>query len=87
MSKPIPLQTTPVASKKRLRATLVEISRLIEALPEPVCVAFEKTGIVTSWRTQVETLTTLSAQVSIAASVFGDVSAMVVKVRQVVKLR
>ncbi len=45
-----------VPSKTRLLATLAECSRIVKGLPDPVCTVLEKTGVVASWRLQLETL-------------------------------
>jgi hypothetical protein len=45
-----------VPAKARLRATVREIGRIVESLPEPVCAAVEATGLLNQWRQQLETL-------------------------------
>ena len=72
-----------VPSKTRLVATLKECVRLVESLPDPVCVVLEKSGVVASWRLQLDTLTratglagtsiTAGDVVSVAQQILGAV--------------
>jgi hypothetical protein len=45
-----------VPSKTRLRATIRELDRLIGEMPDALCTAIEASGVVASWRLQLESL-------------------------------
>jgi hypothetical protein len=44
------------SAKARIKATLRETIRLVDGLPEPVCLVLEKSGICNGWREQIGTL-------------------------------
>jgi hypothetical protein len=63
------LRTLRIPAKRRLLATLKECERVVAALPDPVCEALEASGIVSSWRSQLETLGGVGQRVMSAAEV------------------
>jgi hypothetical protein len=78
------LTATPVPSKQRLQATIKELSRLVNQLPEPVCGALEKSGLVGTWRTQLESLVKASGAVTHTLGTAGDVMNIVNVIRKAV---
>lgn len=50
------LLVKPIPAKRRLRATLAEMDRLVDSMPDGMCEVLERTGLVSSWREQIATL-------------------------------
>ena len=47
-----------------MRATLREIGRLVDDLPEPVCQSLEAIGLFKSWREQIASLDNVTKRMS-----------------------
>ena len=63
------LLPAPVSAKSRLQATLAEMSRAVETMPEPACALLASSGLVSSWRAQIETLANAGRAVTTAGDV------------------
>jgi hypothetical protein len=71
-----------VPAKHRLKAMCRELAAMIDALPEPVCVALERSGVVASWHMQLGSLQVMSDKlgaVGSAASSAVELARMVQK--------
>lgn len=89
MGRPLSVIATPAPSKDRLRATVKEIARLIDALPEPVCVALEKSNVLGALRTQLESLGAISVTLGGAGQIVGgavDLARKVAELRKILRI-
>jgi hypothetical protein len=84
VSAPTRIIPIVIPSKTRLQATLKEMHRLVGLLPEPACLALEKSGVVLVWRSQLETLVN---GVSMVTDGWKDPLALAQKIRRMVHLR
>jgi hypothetical protein len=74
----------PVPAKTRLLATVKEIARLIDALPDPLCDALEKSGVVSSWRMQIASVEALATRMGTAGQVVTTAASLAAAIRRVV---
>jgi len=56
----VPLLTLrPIPAKTRLLATLREMQRIVEAMPDGVCEHLERSELLSSWRSQLGSIANL----------------------------
>ena len=69
--KPLVILPIKAASKPRLLATVRQLGKVIEALPEPVCIIIEKTGLLTRVWEHLATLEAMTDPAKAATSALG----------------
>jgi hypothetical protein len=89
VTRPLSVVARPVPSKDRLRATVKEIARLIDALPEPMCVALEKSNVLGALRSQLESLGAVGGALGGAGQIVGgavDLARKVAELRKILRV-
>jgi hypothetical protein len=76
-----------VPAKTRLVATLKELTRIVQALPEPVCTALEASGVIATWRAQLESVQALTGHVGNAGNVMGAAVDIANAIRRAVRTK
>jgi hypothetical protein len=46
----------PVPPRTRLKATVRELDRILDAMPDPLLEHIERSGLLSTWRSQLETI-------------------------------
>jgi hypothetical protein len=81
----IDLVVVPVPARSRLRATLAECARLVDAMPDPMCEAIEQARVLELLREQLGTLANVGERVTQAGGLLRQAQAAAAAVGPVLR--